>query len=262
MFNVESLHKKLETTWLGLPFIYHENVNSTNTYVKQLASNKAPHGLVCLADYQTAGRGQYKRSWHSEPGANLTFSIVLKPKTNDRLQALGMVVAFTLTEVLEQLTGKCIQIRWPNDLYFNGKKLGGLLAESIFNGNKLERFIIGIGLNVNQKKFDPSLKDKATSLVQINSTSGICREHLLADFLERFELNYSDWANNDKELIRKINRKLLGYGKKKYLILNGERQANPCKILGINEQGYLTVLDEEMNIITYTYQQVRIEDVA
>lgn len=262
MFNVDSLHNKLETNWLGSPFIYHECVNSTNTYVKQLTPKQASHGLVCLADYQTAGRGQYKRSWYSEPGANLTFSMVLKPQVNERLQALCLVTAFTLSEVLEQHVSQCIQIRWPNDLYFMEKKLAGLLVESVFNGNKLDRFIIGIGLNVNQKKFDPSLKDAAISLAQINGKGIFCREQLLADFLMKFEANFTDWEKNDVELIRKVNRKLIGYGKKMYLSLNGEKLPDPCKILGINEKGYLTVLDENMSIITYTYQQVRIEDVA
>lgn len=156
--------------FVGQSLVKLHEVDSTNTYLKNLLSNSKPliEGTVILAEYQTAGRGQKGNVWTSEKGANLTFSILLKPgflTVNHQFQ-LNKAVSLGITDVLSSILGNSVKIKWPNDIYFNDKKIGGILIENTIKGNFLKESIVGIGLNVNQKEFGLN-DDRATSLSKI-----------------------------------------------------------------------------------------------
>lgn len=131
---------------------YIEECPSTNNVAKE--RHDAPHGLVLASHKQTAGRGQRGNSWEAEPGKNLTFSMVLRPK-GIRAAAqfeLSMLVALAILKVLRPL-GVEASVKWPNDIYFGDRKLAGLLIENEVAAEYLDKSIVGIGLNVNQEKF-------------------------------------------------------------------------------------------------------------
>lgn len=238
---------------------YFEELESTNSYTKKQDTDQVNHGMLCLTNYQTEGNGQYQRNWESEPGKNLTFSMVFRPQAAERLHVLTLSFALAVVEHLEEITGEesTASIKWPNDVMLNDKKVAGLLTESVFNGNKLDRLVIGIGLNVNQKKFSDEISDKTTS-VSLEAGKNIDRECLLCDLLNRIEYKYNLWDRHQTKLLKAINRRINGYGKWVGLQVDGELKNDPYKMLGVNEKGQLLMLNEDRGIESFSYEQVRI----
>ena len=155
--------------FIGRNLITLKEVDSTNTFLKDALSKSTPllDGTVIMADRQLAGRGQSGNSWISEAGKNLTFSVLLKPVflAIEKQFDLNMAISLALNDFLNKYTSQGAAIKWPNDSYFNNKKLAGILIENILQGNKIKHAIIGIGLNVNQENFPANLKN-VTSLKQ------------------------------------------------------------------------------------------------
>lgn len=257
MFQLNTFKNALSTQWLGQSLLFFEELDSTNTYLKHLAHDEISHGLLCLTDYQTHGRGQYEKNWESQPGKNLTFTLALLPGENNRFHIITLAFARCIIDEFEDLTGGELCIKWPNDIYFGDRKIGGLLTESTFSGNKIERVLVGIGLNVNQEYFSRELREKAVSLFQVTGTEQ-SRERLLANLLSRMEYAYGRWQKRDVSLVKAINQKIKGYGTWVQLQVNGEMCDHPVKVLGVNEKGRLLVLNEEGEIEKFSYEQIRI----
>ena len=138
-----------------------ESTDSTNNYAKGLEketdSRGVPRPIVVWAKEQTAGRGQRGNSWESEPGKNLTFSLVLYPQwlSAKHQFELSMLVSLGITAGLHKYlnTFEDLRIKWPNDIYYKDKKLAGILIENSIKENRIERSVVGVGLNVNQENF-------------------------------------------------------------------------------------------------------------
>ncbi len=176
--------------FVGKNLITLKQVDSTNNYAKLLTANSrpVPDGTVILADTQTGGRGQAGTSWVSEPGLNLTFSVLLEcgflPPV--RQFHLSMAVSLGIVEALGRLMHRmapaggedgnptrlpALAIKWPNDILLDRKKMGGILIENLLAGSRMKSSIVGIGLNINQEDF-PGLPG-ATSLKLGLSGSGL-----------------------------------------------------------------------------------------
>ena len=260
-FNPAVFRRCLSTRFVGTPFWYFDEIDSTNDHVKRQQPELTSDGLVCLADFQASGRGQKRRQWLSQRAENLMFTIVLKPSDSDRIQALPFVAALSVAEAIEARGSSSPDIKWPNDVVIDGKKVAGILSEATFSGNRLERVIIGIGINVNQLDFPTGLAYPAASIRSMNGGGIVNREEFLADLLARFEESYERWMKNDCELIKSINKRLIGYGQKVTLKVEGESPETPCTVLGIDEFGHLAVLTEGLSVERFTYQDVRIGSV-
>ena len=216
------------------------------------------HGALIITDSQTTGRGQYQRTWQSQQGENLTFSLVFEPSNQYRLTILTLACALAVADVCGEQVKSKLDLKWPNDVLFEGKKLSGLLTEAIYNGNLLDRVIIGIGINVNQIDFDDELEDSAISLVSITKKR-FSRERLLARILSKIEYYYRLWEMHDIDLVRTINKTMLGYGTWAKLNVNGLDRDGTFKFLGVNENGALVVLNKDLEVDTFSYEQVRIQ---
>lgn len=227
--------------------------------MKTLPADEVDHGMICLTDNQRRGRGQYERNWESQPAQNLTFSLAFKPQTSGRFHVLTLACALAIVEELNSTvtdnTGACI--KWPNDVMLNDKKIAGLLTETVFTGNTLDRLVIGIGLNVNQKKFSADVADTATSII-LEKNKPVDRELLLSTLLRRIEYNYSLWHRQERDLLKSINRNIIGYGQWVGLQVNGELQEEAYKMLGINEKGRLLMLNKDTEIESFSYEQIRL----
>lgn len=127
---------------------------STNTLMRERAANGAPHASAVLAINQTAGRGQRGNAWEAEPGANATFSLLLRPAgIAARNQfVISQAAALAVVDTLQHC-GLDAQVKWPNDIYVGDNKIAGILIENSLNGSSISSSIIGIGLNVNQVRF-------------------------------------------------------------------------------------------------------------
>jgi BirA family transcriptional regulator, biotin operon repressor / biotin---[acetyl-CoA-carboxylase] ligase len=155
---------------IGLPRVHHRVTDSTNERAKELALAGAPHGTLVTADEQTAGRGRQGRTWSAEPGDALLLSLVLR--TLDDLLPLRAAVAVAESIPLPA------QIKWPNDVWVESKKVSGILVE----GRPQEGWaVLGIGLNVATRSFPEELAEIATSLA-LEGTS-LSREEVLGSLL-------------------------------------------------------------------------------
>ena len=153
---------------------------STNTYLSRLAAT-LPGGTVIYTPSQTAGRGQKGNSWESEDGKNLTFSLLLKrPPVKARDQfCLSEAAALAVIEALTAEAGEGFSVKWPNDVYWQDKKVCGMLIENSLDGSDIANCIIGIGINVNQEIF---LSDAPNPISLTNITG---RQHDLESLLKR-----------------------------------------------------------------------------
>ena len=126
-----------------------EEIDSTNTYLKERAREGAPEGLVAVADHQTAGRGRLHRRWESPPGANLLVSLLLRPECDpDDLHLCTTAVALAAADACREVAGVDVSFKWPNDLLVGESKLAGILAEVEFAGGTPPGVVVGIGINV------------------------------------------------------------------------------------------------------------------
>lgn len=215
------------------------------------------HGTLILADHQLQGRGQYQRAWEADPSENLTFSLIFEPKDQKRLTVLTLACTLAVADVCGEQIGSELKIKWPNDVLYKNKKVCGILTEAIYNGSVLDRVIVGIGININQAFFSDELSNKATSLSIINKKK-YSREQILASVLTKIEYYYRFWEFNDVDLVRNINNKFLGFGKWVRVSVNEDVLTGKYKFLGVNENGALVVLNKELKVDTFSYEQVRI----
>lgn len=176
--------------------IWLDTVDSTNSEALRRLP-ELPSGTVIAAREQTAGRGQRGNSWFSEPGKNLTFSIVLKygPSGLEPLPAadaiwLNYLISVAVVDFLQSHAIWC-KVKWPNDVYVGRNKICGILIENVLSGDSLAASVIGVGININQREF-PQLAN-ATSLWsltgKVSSLEG-CLEKLLGYFQERIPYLY------------------------------------------------------------------------
>ena len=157
-----------ESLFIGKNVISLETIDSTNDYAKQLLSTQKPtDGTLIIAKAQTKGRGQLGNIWQTESGKNLTVSYILYPNflSPDKQFYLNMAVALGIREFCESICAEHVQIKWPNDIYFEGRKLAGILCERIHGDPR--SIIIGIGVNVNAREFPAEIVATATSLAQV-----------------------------------------------------------------------------------------------
>jgi BirA family biotin operon repressor/biotin-[acetyl-CoA-carboxylase] ligase len=170
---------------------YYKDVSSTNDMAKQLARRSNDDRIVVLAETQTKGRGRLGRQWIS-PKGGLYFSIILRPgiQAKEALK-LTFIAALTVAETITAMYGLKTEIKWPNDVLVNGKKLCGILTEASTEKNIIEFVVIGIGINVNidLELFPTELKSTLTSLKH-EVGSEIERAALITNLLQNFEQRY------------------------------------------------------------------------
>ncbi len=158
-----SITGNLGTHFIGQRVIYYPSLTSTMEMAKQEAQLGAVEGTVVVADEQTAGRGRIKRAWLS-PKGSIALSIILYPSVVN-LPSLIMLASLAVAHSIEAVTGLRSQIKWPNDVLVNDRKVCGILIESSVRGNIADYAIIGIGVNVNLRLSDfPEIPSTATSL--------------------------------------------------------------------------------------------------
>lgn len=186
---------RLHTKWAGRKLYYLESTGSTNTDAKRLAEEGEPHGTTIVANMQTAGRGRRGRTWQSPAGANTYFTILLKPDFSpDKASMLTLVMALSVAEAIEEITGLKADIKWPNDIVVHKKKVVGMLTEMSTTPemDEIQYVVIGVGTNVNYdspEDFPEELRPTATSL-RMEAGHLINRAALTERVLDRFEVNY------------------------------------------------------------------------
>lgn len=183
------LSRLLGTRTIGTPLVYRDEVGSTNDLARQLAARGASHGTIVVARRQSAGRGRRGRSWLDVEGDQVFLSLILRPALPpERASELTLLSAVAVAEALEA-NGVAPQLKWPNDLEVEDRKLGGILSEmSTDSDGKLESVVVGIGINVNApaEAFPDEVRLRATSVQVATGSTGSCAA-IIASICERLE---------------------------------------------------------------------------
>ena len=233
--------------FIGQNLLTLKEVDSTNTFLKNLLSNSKPlpEGTVIMAENQFAGRGQQQKKWFTEEGKNLTFSILLNPfflNLKEQFR-LTQVISLGVAKAFQNITGEGIKIKWPNDIYYNNKKLGGILIENLVQGQKINNSVIGIGLNINQVQF-PDYLPQAISLRQILHRDYDLRA-LLSDICNYIEAGYLKLkTGRAADINEDYLSSLYGLNELRQFSSNGEEFEGI--ITGVTAQGLLKILSQNI----------------
>ncbi len=223
---------------------YHPSAGSTNDLALAWAQADAPDWALVLADVQTSGRGRVDRSWVTVPGAALAFSLVMKPSAIEKtlVQRFTALAALGLIHALKAL-GYTAEIKWPNDVLMEGRKVAGVLVEAAWQAETLEALVVGMGVNVSEDSIplDGFLRYPATS-VEDALGKPVDRWALLAATL-RAMMDYRKVLTGDA-FMQAWNNHLAFIGEWVSFCLPGE-EAKPMKVLGVTPQGELIL--EGMN---------------
>jgi BirA family transcriptional regulator, biotin operon repressor / biotin---[acetyl-CoA-carboxylase] ligase len=201
---------------------YLPSCHSTNEIAHDLLSSAAAEGTVVICDDQFAGKGQAGNQWRSKKGENLTFSLILRPvflKPNEQF-LITVALSLAIKDMLEEFLPGEVQIKWPNDIFFDNRKIAGLLIENVLRGNYFDSCIAGIGLNVNQLEFPQEIE--ATSLALISkqqySLNTILNKLLasIASFYQELQQGRGKW------LEQHYYQGLLGMGEERKFIAGGK----------------------------------------
>ncbi|MDP2729665.1 MAG: biotin--[acetyl-CoA-carboxylase] ligase [Dehalococcoidales bacterium] len=161
--SADTIKRGLETRFIGQRVLYHPSVTSTMEIARREARQGAAEGTLVVAGEQTVGRGRSKHVWLT-PEGNIALSLILHPGLSC-LPSLIMLASLAVARSIERVTGLSPQVKWPNDILINGKKVCGILIESDVQGSTVNYTIIGIGINVNLKPADfAEIREIATSL--------------------------------------------------------------------------------------------------
>lgn len=215
MFNLEIFDIKLETELIGRNFIYCDEIESTNTELLAGKQQFKKNGTVFLAEKQIAGKGRKGRTWLSAKGLNLTFSILLTKETISELNVnhLNLISSLAVSMAIENLYQLRTELKWPNDVLIDKKKVAGILIETSIKGKNVERVVIGIGINLNQIAFHGEFNLPPTSL-KIELKDDIDRENILAEILNNFEELLFDLELKPKAILNEWRNKCQMIGDK------------------------------------------------
>ncbi len=246
MFAIREFHC-ITPKW-AMQLHYHESLASTNDEARRLAEDGAPHGTVVLADHQHAGRGRRGAVWASGPGEGLLFSLVLRPENPRRFWSrLALASGLGIVNALRDEWGIPAEIKWPNDVYVNGRKCAGILVES------QDGFaVVGVGLNVAASPEG----DDSTSLTEALGES-LSREEVLAVVLDGLMAESKACADGFSHQIARMRPLCFLTGKKVTFRSNQEQIEG--LVIGIGDEGDLLVeVDGEVQLFQQA-ELIRVE---
>lgn len=187
----------LTTSFIGKNIHYEESVESTQRIAHRFASEDVPEGTVIIAEEQLSGRGRMDRKWHSPKYTGIWMSLIIRPNIPlSKAPQLTLLTAVAIVQAIEETTDLLPEIKWPNDILINGKKVTGILTELQAEADRIHSIIIGIGLNVNQtmEDFPIELRETASSLlIELGKT--VSRAELIRSIFKNFENLYTLYLN-------------------------------------------------------------------
>jgi BirA family biotin operon repressor/biotin-[acetyl-CoA-carboxylase] ligase len=226
---------------------HYYKIGSTNTEAMRAAADGAPEGSVFLAEEQLAGRGRSAHVWHSARSAGIYCSVILRPvrPPSDALifsLAAGLAVRDAVAEIAPQLLA---DLKWPNDLLLKGKKFCGILTEMNAEATQVRYLVVGIGINVNQTKFPPELREIATSL-KIETGTEWSRVELAVALLKSLDREYRSLNENSDAraaILRRFETNSSSVRGREVTIEGNEGLTGITE--GLDERGFLRVRTEE-----------------
>lgn len=194
--DIKKIKSNLKTSFLGKNIVYHEEIDSTQDEAKRLVKQgKATNGTYIVTDNQTKGKGTKGRVWYGGEYENICGTFVLTPNCNiKQIENLTILIAQCLVKTIKDLYDIKLDIKYPNDVMCNRKKVSGILTESVTNKEIVKYVFIGIGIDVNQIIFTPEIEQIATSLKK-ECNKEFNREEIISSFFNTFEKEYKKLIN-------------------------------------------------------------------
>jgi BirA family biotin operon repressor/biotin-[acetyl-CoA-carboxylase] ligase len=232
-----------------------KTTDSTNQLLKEQSEKQVlEEGTTIVAGFQTTGKGQRGNHWESEAGENITCSMILYPEFLPVKQQflLSEAVALGLKDAVEQYL-RPVEIKWPNDIYYQDKKLAGILIENELTGQIIDKSIIGVGLNVNQEKFS-SAAPKAVSMKQILGKE-IDLDVLLEKTVNAILFRYNTLKNGNSESIVSAYHDSL-YRKSGFHLFSDKNGLFSAKTEQVTGDGFLHLTTDRGEKRCYTFKDV------
>ena len=212
--------RDLKTKLIGKRVYYFEEIDSTQNFAQNIAADKKENGTIIIAEKQTSGRGRLDRKWTS-PKGGIWFSLIIHPKFDVSSSTLIPILsAVALSKSIKTVLDIETEVKWPNDITMNGKKVAGVLVDASFQTNSIDYLILGIGINfdIDAKKLEKRLT-KTPNFYGIDSLRGkedkTPPKKLLKEFLLQFEKNLFQLDKGEKsKIIKEWTKRAAGIGKK------------------------------------------------
>ncbi len=253
LLDKQRIETQLTTTSQPIDIVIADCLASTNDVLKKIQPSNPQTLTCCLAEQQTVGRGRMQRSWHSPFGANIYFSCLWQFNQDiSKLAGLSLAISIALLRSLKSCGFKqAFNIKWPNDIIWQAKKLAGILIEIEAESHGVTKVIIGIGINVNMMASTGQIIDQPwTALTQITKQShdrnliiSALMNHLTPALQTFSEFGLSAFTNEWQQY---------DYLYGKQIFLNHGKHRFSGQALGITDQGYLRVKDEHGKVAAYS----------
>lgn len=236
---------------VGPPVFKFQLIFSTNNFARRLANLNFPEGWAVLAQEQIAGRGTKGRKWHSASGKGLYVSFILRPQLSS-LNLLPLTVGLAAVEAIQDFSKVEVRLKWPNDLVYQGKKLGGILCEAQTSSHSLAQVVAGIGVNLNHRPSDfPSeISTGATSLYLITNQTWKA-DNLFRLLGSSLQFWYNKLQKGQDNLIIERYQKRSALAPGQGLVLSSPEGPIAGKFQGIDEKGRLQL---KIGSITRAFQ--------
>lgn len=266
--NEQTLKKNLSDLPLG-QIRFFESVGSTNDEALAWATEGAPDLSIVITDEQTQGRGRLDRRWFTPKGTALAFSLILRPFASLRPH-LSRTVGLAALSIVDSLQkhGLSTQIKWPNDVLLNEKKVAGILVESVWSGESVDSIVVGMGINVMKEAVPPFhlLKFPATSVEEALGKAQD-REGLLHDILAAFIARLPQLGSD--ELIKDWEEKLAFRGEQVQIVNELDRDTKEAtmnaltgELIGLETDGSLRLRSEHGNPVTVHFGDISLRPSA
>lgn len=251
--------ENLSTKELSSDIFYFDVIDSTNKKAKELAMLGAKHGTLVVSNEQTAGKGRYGRSFESPKDSGIYMSLILRPEelSYSNPTIITAYAAVIVSETIEELTGKKIGIKWVNDLFYQDKKVCGILTEAVtdFESGQIEWIVLGMGINIstNEAIFSEEVRNKAGAIFNENETA-VNRNQLVAKLLEGLLKRHVQLSKS--ELMSEYKNKSIVLDKK--VMIQQGQDSYMVRITDIDEEGQLIIETESGKERAFNSGEIRI----
>jgi len=242
--------------FIDMKIIKLDAIDSTNSYLKRLLTKGIVDDLtVVVSKHQTKGKGRNENIWENEASLNLAFSIYKKFNNLDVKDKfmLNVISSLSVFQLLKENNLNKISIKWPNDIMTANGKISGILIENSVKGKLINESVIGVGINVNQKKFDKL--PNATSLL-IETGSEFSLDTLASRLVEIFRKKFLQFEKNEEELLENYNNQLfLKNINSNFMGLDNKKFSG--KIISVNKSGELRIKKTNKEEIKYSENTIK-----
>jgi len=244
------LRKRLKGNLFGKRIFHFFKTDSTNRVAMELGYAGEPEGTVVMAEEQSAGRGRSGRTWHSERGTGLYFTVLLRPRLSPaQAPLLTMLAGISAHTAITAQTGLVPELKWPNDLMLNGKKLGGILTEMHAEPNAVRFVIVGVGINVNQERFPTELAGVATSIRKETGRISY-RLELLVRLLTQFESDYNRFLHEGPGFVVERFESVSSFARGRRVRVDTGAETYSGTTAGLSPEGLLLVARDNGPVVT------------